>query len=111
MKEISHIPPEPENFAKHKYKEASSADVQQKHRCARSWEREEGVGTNHKSKTEGSASKRLKVKTPLSTYHMADTELGGEAVEVLAGSLVGRLCPLHPAFAGKASGVCSRGLY
>lgn len=37
---------------------------------------------------------------------MADTELAVEAVGVLAGSLVGRLCPLHPVFTGKASGIC-----
>lgn len=37
---------------------------------------------------------------------MADTELAEEALEVLAGSLVGRLCPLHPVFTEKALGMC-----
>lgn len=37
---------------------------------------------------------------------MADTELGVEVIEVLAGSLVRRLGPLHHVFTGKASGVC-----
>lgn len=37
---------------------------------------------------------------------MADTELGVEVIEVLAGSLVRRLGPLHPVFTEKASGVC-----